>query len=244
MKALILAGGRGNRINEFSKNKNKCMVSLMGKPLIEYNLERIAGQNISEIIIVVGYKAEDIINYYGISFKNKRIRYVIQQEQKGLVHAIECAGAILEGEDFFLILGDEVMVGSKQKEMIRFFEEDDNLFGVCGILEVDVPDQIRRTYSIITDDQNRIFRLIEKPSHPINMFQGTGHCIFNNRILEYIDITPIHHKRQEKELPDLIQSCIDDGRIVKSFLICDHYTNINSKNDLIIAEKLVKHISI
>ena len=61
MKALILAGGRGNRINEFSETQNKCMISFRGKPLIEHILQQIAVLDISEIIIVVGYKAEDII---------------------------------------------------------------------------------------------------------------------------------------------------------------------------------------
>ena len=109
MKALILAGGRGNRLNEFSENQNKCMIAFRGKPLIEHILENTSALDFSEIVIVVGYKAEDIINHYGISFKKKRIRYVIQPEQKGLVHAIECARKALDGEDFFLMLGDEVM---------------------------------------------------------------------------------------------------------------------------------------
>lgn len=236
MKALILAGGRGNRINEFSENQNKCMIQFRGKPLIEHILEKIDGTDISEIVIVVGYKAEDIINHYGISYREKRIQYVIQREQKGLVHAIECARDALEGQDFFLMLGDEVMSNSRRKEMLDFFQSDEGLFGVCGILKVNDLGQIRRTYALVKDEQDRIFRLIEKPRRPINEYQGTGHCIFKNRILDYIDITPIHYERGEKELPDLIQCCIDDGKTVKAFQICDQYSNINSKDDLLKAE--------
>ena len=236
MRALILAGGRGNRINEFSEDRNKCMVLLNGRPLIEHNLERLEGKAIREIVIVVGYKAEDIINHYGTSFHGKRIRYVIQQEQKGLVHAIECARDALAGEDLLLMLGDEIMLNSKLPAMIRFFTEDKALFGVCGILKVKDPDQIRRTYALVKDDDDRIFRLIEKPRRPFNDLQGTGHCIFKNRILDYLASTPIHHERGEKELPDLIQCCIDEGNIVKAFFICDRYTNINSHEDLILAE--------
>jgi dTDP-glucose pyrophosphorylase len=236
MKALILAGGRGNRINEFSENQNKCMIQFRNKPLIEHLLDQAAAIDFSEIVIVVGYKAEEIINHYGISFKKKRIRYVIQPEQRGLVHAIECARNALSGEDFFLMLGDEVMAEPKRKNMVDFFQGDKSLFGVCGVLKVNDLDQIRRTYAVVKDDQEQIFRLIEKPKRPINEFQGTGHCIFRNRILEYIDVTPIHHERGEKELPDLIQCCIDDGKNVKAFLICKEYSNINSKEDLLKAE--------
>lgn len=232
MKALVLAGGRGNRINEFSEDRNKCMVLFNDKPLIEHNLERLEGETISEIIVVVGYKAEDIINHYGTSFRDKRIRYVIQREQRGLVHAIECARDALAGEDFLLMLGDEIMENSRLPEMIRFFDEDDALFGVCGILKVEDPEQIRRTYALVKDEDDRIFRLIEKPRKPFNDLQGTGNCIFRNEILNYTQATPIHQEREEKELPDLIQCCIDEGRIVKAFRICDSYVNVNSAEDL------------
>ena len=209
MKALILAGGRGNRLNEFSENQNKCMITFREKPLIEHILEQASALDFSEVVIVVGYKAEDIINHYGISFKKKRIRYVIQPKQRGLVHAIECARDALNGEDFFLMLGDEVMSKPKRKEMIEFYQSKSGLFGICGILKVNDLDQIRPTYALVKNEQNQVFRLIEKPRRPINEFQGTGHCIFKNRILDYIDMTPIHHERGEKELPDLIQCCID-----------------------------------
>ena len=238
MKALILAGGRGNRINEFSEDQNKCMMPFRGKPLIQHTLERIAETDLSEIIIVVGYKAEDIINHYGIWYKDKRIRYVIQKEQRGLVHAIECAKDVLEGDDFMLMLGDEVMANAMGKEMLRLFRNDNSIFGICGILEVQNRNEIRRTYALVKDDQNRIFRLIEKPSKPFNDFQGTGNCIFRNQILDYIETTPLHHERSEKELPDLIQCCIDEGHIVKAFRICDNYININSAEDLVRAEDL------
>jgi dTDP-glucose pyrophosphorylase len=236
MKALILAGGRGNRINEFSENQNKCMIHFRGKPLIEHILTQTCTLDVTEIVIVVGYKAEDIINHYGISFGNKRIRYVIQPEQRGLVHAIECARGALENEDFFLMLGDEVMQNPKREKMIQHFNAADSTFVVCGILRVKDLGQIRSTYAVVKNDQEQIFRLIEKPRRPINEFQGTGHCIFKNRILEYIDITPVHHERGERELPDLIQCCIDDGKIVRAFEVCDQYCNINSKDDLLKAE--------
>lgn len=240
MKALILAGGRGNRINEFSENQNKCMIPFMGKPLIEHNLGQVTDKSISEIIIVVGYRAEDIINYYGTSFRNKRIRYVIQHEQKGLVHAIESAKDYLDGEDFCLLLGDEVMINSRQSEMIKIFCNDSKIFGICGILKAEDISQISKSYAIVMDKENKILRLVEKPKKPINEFQGTGHCIFKNQILNYFEKTPIHYERKEKELPDFIQCAIDDGMLIKAFKICDKYINVNSREDLELAEKLLR----
>lgn len=240
MKALILAGGRGNRINEFSENRNKCMVPLKGRPLLEHAFLRLAAEDLSDLVVVVGYKATEIINHFGIRYRDKQIRYVLQKEQQGLVHAMGCAKEALEGEAFFLALGDEVLTSARCGDMIRMFNGNRDTFGVCGILKVGDRDQIRKTYAVVKDSQDRIFRLIEKPIRPVNEFQGTGHCIFNNRILDYIDITPFHHERREKELPDLVQCAIDDGKTVRAFPVCDRYVNINSMEDLEAAESLLK----
>ena len=235
MKALILAGGRGKRLDDLSIDHNKCMLTVMNRPVIEYSLDCVIGTDIDEIIIVIGYRAEDIINHLGNNFKGKRIKYVIQAEQEGLVHAIECAQDALDGEDFMLLLGDEILVNPKHRDMIDDFTTN-NLFGICGILRVEDKNIIKRTYCLIQDENNNIFRLIEKPRKPLNNYMGTGDCIFRNQIFQYVEYTPIHHERKEKELPDLIQCAIDDGNSVKSFIICDKYTNINTQEDIIMAE--------
>lgn len=239
MKALILAGGRGKRLDDLSAHMNKCMIEINGKPVIEYSLDCAAAIDIDEIFVVVGYRAEEIINFYGTRYKDKKIKYVIQWEQHGLVHAIECAKEAIAGDDFMLLLGDEVLINPRHNEMYVEFKKGE-VFALCGVLRVDDMNLIKRTYTFIHDANEVIYRLIEKPRNPFNNFMGTGVCVFKNKIFDYIDITPIHHEREEKELPDLIQCAIDDGKIVKSFIICDDYTNINSREDISVAEGFLK----
>jgi len=241
MKALILAGGRGKRLDDVYEDKNKCMIEIKKKPLIEYSLDCAGQTNISEIVIVVGYKAEEIINTYGNSYNGKTIKYVIQPEQKGLVHAIECAKDTIGKEDFMLMLGDELMVKPKHSEMIKKYRQED-LFALCGIVNVEDKNLIKKTYAVIQGEDNRIFRLIEKPFNPTNNIMGTGNCIFKNEIFSYIPQTPINQKRGEKELPDLIQCAIDEGHIIKSFIICDQYFNINSKEEIKEAKSYFAHL--
>lgn len=238
MIALILAGGRGNRLNEISANRNKCMVEVNGKPVIEYSLENASNIDVDEIVIVVGYKAEEIINTYGTTYKNKRLKYVVQQEQRGLVHAIECSKDVINGNDFILLLGDEILVNPMHQYLIKEFKNS-GYFAICGVVKVEDKNFIKRTYSIMQDSNNIIYRLVEKPRNPLNNLMGTGNCVFKNEILSYIEYTPIHYERKEKELPDLIQCMIDDGKVAKSFIVCDKYTNINSKEDIIMAESFI-----
>ena len=71
MKALILAAGRGSRLRERTDEHTKCMLPMFGKPLIQYSLENAVRAGATEIIVVVGYRAEQIINRFGIEFDQR-----------------------------------------------------------------------------------------------------------------------------------------------------------------------------
>ncbi|MCK4781638.1 nucleotidyltransferase family protein [Candidatus Parcubacteria bacterium] len=243
MKVLILAGGRGSRFNKITESQNKCMLKVGGKPLIEYSLDIAGNLEISEIVIVVGHKAEQIMNAYGDQYSNKPIKYVVQPKQKGLVHAINCAKEVIGNEDFILMLGDELMLRANHNEIIREYHDDENLFGICGVVNVENKDLIKKTYTVIQGEDDKIFRLIEKPSNPMNNIMGTGNCVFNNKIFSYINQTPINQRRGEKELVDLIQCAIDDGNMVKSSIICDQYVNVNSMRELDESKSYFTHFS-
>ena len=232
MKALLLAGGRGSRLSSLTEDRNKCMCLFEGRPIIEYNLDNAVRAGVTEIVLVVGYKAETIINEFGNSYRGIPIRYVIQWERRGLVHAIECAQPILDGADFMLFLADEILLNPRHDAMIETFQDPD-VFAFCGTVRVADTSQIRKTYAVIVDDRtDRIHRLIEKPRTPLNNIQGTGNCVFRSEIFRYIEYTPINHLRNEKELPDLIQCAIDDGKIVRAFEIGSWYTNVNTLEEL------------
>jgi dTDP-glucose pyrophosphorylase len=232
MKAIVLAGGRGSRLDELTDNRNKCMHDFRGRPLIEYSLQNAARAGVDEIIIVVSYRAESIINRYGNRFGDIPIKYVIQWERKGLVHAIECCEATIDGADFMVFLADEVLFQPRHEELMRVFHAQD-VFAICGVVRAADLSHISKTYAIIYNEvDNRIFRLIEKPRTPLNAFMGTGNCVFKNGILNYIPFTPINQTRGEKELPDLIQCAVDDGQLVKCFDIGGTYVNINTLDDI------------
>jgi dTDP-glucose pyrophosphorylase len=100
--------------------------------------------------------------------------------------------------------------------------------------------EIRKTYSVMFNPQdNRIHRLIEKPRTPLNSYMGTGNCIFKNGILDYITHTPVNQLRHEKELPDLIQCAIDDGNRVKLYVVGSSYANVNTFEDIKIAQQIL-----
>ena len=242
MKALILAGGRGSRLEDWTENKNKSMIKLYEKPLIEYNLDHAVEANVSEIVIVVCYKKEEIIKNVGDEYKGVKVTYVKISEDKikeGLVTGIEVAKKAINGSDFILMLADEIVIEARLKEMIRKFKREE-LFAVCGVVSEKDKSSISKTYTAMVNEKGRVFRLIEKPKIIINSLKGTGHCILRNEIFNYIERTPINAFRKQKELVDLIQVSIDDGKKVYVYPIAKGYVNVNTKEDFELAKELIK----
>jgi len=239
MKALILAGGRGKRLTNLTKERNKSMLRIFEKPLIEHNLEHAYEAGVREIILVVGYRKEEIMKHIGREYKGISVKYVIQKQQKGLINAIECAKDAIGKSDFILMLADEILVDAKLKDMIKKFKEKE-LFAMCGVVFEKNKGSICKTYSAMVNEKGRIFRLIEKPRFPINKIKGTGHCIFKNEILDYIKRTPLSMKRGEKELVDMIQEAVDDGKRIEVFPLTNSYVNVNTDEDLELAKELIR----
>lgn len=239
MKAVIIAGGKGTRIEDVTKDKNKAMLKIYDKSLLEYNLDRALDAEVNEIILVLYHLPEEIIKKIGNEYKGIPVKYVIEKEGKGIVEAINNAKEKIEKSDFIIMLGDEVMINTDIKGMINFFKKKD-LFTVCGFVYESDKSSIKRTYSLMINKEGRIFRLVEKPRFPTNNLKGTGYCIFRNEILDYIDKTPINAYRNQKELVDMIQCAIDDGKDVRAYKIAEKYTNVNTYEDFIVAKDLIK----
>lgn len=65
MQAVILAAGMGRRLGEYTKENTKCMVAVNGVRLIDRLLSQLAGQKLNRVIIVVGYKGKELMEYIG-----------------------------------------------------------------------------------------------------------------------------------------------------------------------------------
>src|SRR3989344_5376283 len=108
MKAIIVAAGEGTRMRPLTNDKPKQLVELQGKPLLDHILNSLP-EEISALIIVVGYKGDQIRTWYGVTHAGKPITYVEQTERKGTRHALSlCEPYIEKGEKFFYLYADDL----------------------------------------------------------------------------------------------------------------------------------------
>ena len=106
LQAVIIAGGEGNRLKSISKNIPKPMTLILGKPLLQHQIELCEKQGITDIQILVGYKSEVISSYFedGSSFGVK-IQYHKENNLRGTAGALLDAIESLNNQ-FFVIYGD------------------------------------------------------------------------------------------------------------------------------------------
>jgi len=109
LNAVILAGGRGERLRPLTDSTPKPMIRIKGKPFLEYQLELLRKNKITDILLCVGFFHDKIIDYFGngSGFKVK-IEYSIEETFLGTAGALKNAQGHLSG-DFILLYGDSYL---------------------------------------------------------------------------------------------------------------------------------------
>lgn len=122
MQAIILAAGMGKRLGELTKNNTKCMVSVNGVRLINRMLTQLAARDLSRVVIVVGYKKEELINHIGSRYDDRiKIEYVHNDiyDKTNNIYSLALAKQYMLEEDTLLLKAhaNPVVVESSSKSL-------------------------------------------------------------------------------------------------------------------------------
>ena len=108
-QAVILAAGEGRRLRPFTVNKPKAMLSIAGKPTLQYIVESLAHNGIRDLVLVVGYRREHIFDYMGSGEQfDVEIKYINQKKQLGTADALFQAKMAVDDE-FIVLPGDKLI---------------------------------------------------------------------------------------------------------------------------------------
>lgn len=184
MKAVIMAGGKGTRLRPLTSNTPKPMVPLLNKPCMEYSIELLKKYGITEIAVTVQYMPEVIKNYFGDgSDYGVHIRYFEESIPLGT------AGSVKNAEEFltetFIVISGDALTDYNLAEAIHFHEQK-KAIATLVLTQVDSPLE----YGVVmTDDEGRIKRFLEKPSwsEVFSDTVNTGIYIFEPEIFSYYE---------------------------------------------------------
>jgi mannose-1-phosphate guanylyltransferase/phosphomannomutase len=108
MKAVLMAGGFGTRIQPLTQSVPKPMVPLIGRPMMEHIVAKVREAGITEIVVLLYYMPEVIRGYFGDGSKfGVRLDYVLPDDDYGTAGAVKCAEGRLDST--FLVMSGDVV---------------------------------------------------------------------------------------------------------------------------------------
>lgn len=139
MQTVILAAGKGTRLRPLTLKIPKPLVLLNDKPILEHIFNELPNE-VSEVILVIGYLGDKIKKHFGCNFLGKKIKYVVQKDSRGTFHALKQAKKLLKDE-FLVLMADDIysknnlasLVENKYAVLARAVSGPSEKFGACLI---------------------------------------------------------------------------------------------------------------
>ena len=210
MIGIILAAGKGTRMEPFSANYPKPILPVCNKPLLYYQVELMKSIGIERVIIVIGHLGHEIARCFGDgSGLGLKIEYVEQRETLGIAHALGKLEPYISSP-MLLSLGDIFLVTEDVESMKEKMNSHD-ASAVLAVKHEEDPEAIKRNFTVQLDDEGMVKRVIEKPRHINTSIKGCGLYLFDQHVFDAIRRTPRTAMRDEYEITDTIQIIIDDG---------------------------------
>lgn len=249
MKTIILCGGFGTRISEYTKTIPKPMIKIGNKPILMHIIDTYQKYNFSEFYLTLGYKKKIIYDYFNLSskFKKEHIEYS-KKPLMGCFYNKNCkiylvdtgintmTGGrlkrlrnIINDKDFFLTYGDG-LANVNLNKLLRYHNRNNKIATVTAV----VPPA--RFGAMMIGKNNIVSKFSEKNHISDNWING-GYFVFNKKIFEYLenDATileqaPLKELSKKKQLiayrHKTFWQCMDTVRDRENLI---KFNNLNSK---------------
>ncbi len=179
MKAIILAGGNGTRLNPITSPVNKHLLPVYDKPMIYYPLSNLMLFGIRDIMIIS--KSSDLDAFKKLLGNGRslgiNIEYATQDEPRGIADAFIIAEDFIGDDSVALILGDNIFYGENIRKMSLDFQSGAKVF----LYRVSDPER----YGVAEfNEEGKVSSIVEKPTTPPSHWAVTGLYIYDNRVVD------------------------------------------------------------
>jgi NDP-sugar pyrophosphorylase family protein len=217
MKTVILAGGRGTRLEPYTVVLPKPLMPVGDRAILEILIGQLRHFGITDLVIAVGYLGELIEAYFGDGSKfGVNITYSREHEPLGTVGPL----GLIEGlEEPFLVMNGDLLTNLDYRVL---WDAHLNGGGVCTIAMYRRRVQISLGVMEV-DDAGRVVDYVEKPTYDYRVSMGV--YVFDPEVLEYIE--PGKHL----DFPDLIKALLRDGKEVVGFPFDGYWLDIGRHED-------------
>jgi bifunctional UDP-N-acetylglucosamine pyrophosphorylase/glucosamine-1-phosphate N-acetyltransferase len=204
-KAVVLAAGRGTRLQPVTSDTSKCMLPLLGKPILWHILSAAKKAGIKDAHLIVGYKKERIIEYFGAGKKiGLKINYKEQKSREGTAKAI----GLLDMDEDFLVLNGDTLVDFADIEAVLKSHSGEATIGARRVADP-------QNYGVLEVEGGLVKSIVEKPKTHVSDLANAGLYAFSPAIFKAIKKTE-KSERGEFEITSSIQILIENGGHVRA----------------------------
>lgn len=230
MWGVILAAGRGKRLNPLTSTRPKHLLPVLNRPLIRLVAESVTLAGIDEICVVVGYGSEMIRSALA-NFDKARITFAVQKEPLGTADALLSAEECLKSEDKFVVVyGDLTLEPEPLRELIEIVNSGYD-GGIIGIKRIN-----GERFGVLFTKDGLLEKIVEKPEKaPSAALINSGIYVLPREVLAT-------SKRIEKsirgeyELTDAITKLVSEGRRIFVHVVeGDWWLDVGRPSDLLAA---------
>src|SRR6266446_2748 len=222
VKAVVLAAGRGTRMRELTTDHPKPMIEVRGKPVLQHILEGLRDAGVRNFLIVVGYHADAVQNFFGDGSRyNVAIEYATQAVQDGTGRVVDLARDFVGNGPFILAYGD-ILVDPANYEPLVDLPDD-----VEAMLTVTRGEDVSKGGAVFVNDEMELVDLREKPKpgEPTSPWYNAGLYAFHSSIFHFITkLKP--SPRGEYELTDAVRDLAYSGKKVKALELSGAWADV------------------
>jgi UDP-N-acetylglucosamine diphosphorylase/glucosamine-1-phosphate N-acetyltransferase len=222
IQAVIMAAGKSTRTWPLTLTMPKPLLKVMNKEIIKHNLDALQGL-VSEVIVIVGYRQEMIINEIGHKYGKLKIRYVEQKRQLGTGHALKNVEQLIK-DKFIVIGGDDIFSKRDIKACLK------HKYAVLGC---EVEDPCR--FGVFVVKGKEVTKIIEKPKKFVSDIANTGLYVFDKSVFGF---KLKKSQRGEYEIVDYINMLVKKEKIICE-KVKGHWLSIGHPWDLIEANNVL-----
>jgi NDP-sugar pyrophosphorylase family protein len=215
--AVIMAGGRGQRLKPLTDKIPKPLLKIGDKPILEHNLDRLAAFGIDDIWVSVNYLGQHIENYFGNgNQKNVKIEYVRETEALGTIGAVSKINNF--EHDYVLVTNSDLLTNIDYENFFLDFIKQEADFSVLTI-----PYQVNIPYAVLETNEGRIKSLKEKPTY--TYYSNGGVYLMKKEVLQLIP------KNSFFNSTDLVELLIIENYKVISYPFSGYWLDVGKHED-------------
>ena len=229
VSAILMAGGKGERLRPLTLSKPKPLLEIDGRAIIDYNIEALDASGITDITVTTRYLAEQIHAHFARPVAGVDVKCVEETCPLGTIGSAALADIPAEGNT--LVMNSDLLTTISFEDMYIHHMSSKSDITIAAI-----PYQVSVPFAILTSeagDPTRVTAIEEKPSY--SFFANAGIYIFPNDMLRSLPLD------RPTDAPDLIRNAIAEGRRVTYFPINGTWLDVGTPADFHQAEQLMRH---